>query len=85
MIRKVVFLGRGSSIAFWMWIQNPCDFPKCRKLVCIICGIWGVVFKQIHISKKSIYILKEIQALENPTKINCKWWQMPVRQGRGTA
>ena len=44
-------LGQGSSTAFWMWIRNPCDFPTCRKQVCIICGIWGVEFKQIYISK----------------------------------
>ena len=43
-------LGQGSSIAFWMWIRNACDFPKCRKWVCIICGIWGVEYKQkIHL------------------------------------
>ena len=35
-----VFPGQGSSLA--LQCADPCDFPKCGKLDCIICGSEGL-------------------------------------------
>lgn len=36
---KVVFPGQGLAIAL---CAEPCDFPKCEELDCIICGSGGL-------------------------------------------